>query len=41
MSQEPEQLNFRVTGMMMTFVALVSGALVNLGITGLLSAFGT
>ena len=40
-SQEPEQLNFRVTGMMMTFVALVSGALVNLGITGLLSAFGT
>lgn len=39
-SQEPELFKLRVAGMIMTFVALVSGALINLGLTGLLGAFG-
>ena len=37
-SQEPETFRFRVGGMALTFAALVSGALVNLGIGPLRSA---
>ena len=36
-SQEPELFKLRVAGMILTFTALVSGALINLGIGGLLS----
>ncbi len=34
-SREPELFTFRVAGMILTFIALLSGALINLGVTGL------
>ncbi|MEM8689212.1 MAG: MAPEG family protein [Pseudomonadota bacterium] len=37
-SREPELFKFRVAGMILTFTALVSGALINLGVSGLLTA---
>ena len=36
-SQEPETTRLRVAGMFLTFVALISGALSNLGLSGLVS----
>lgn len=33
--QEPEQVRLRVTGMMLTFVALITGATTNLGLSGI------
>jgi len=40
-SQEPENYRLRVTGMALTFAALITGAMVNLGIPSLVSlAFG-
>ncbi len=36
-SQEPERIKLRVAGMVMTFTALISGALANLGLGGLAS----
>lgn len=36
-SQEPELAKLRVAGMALTFTALISGALSNLGLTGLMS----
>ena len=36
-SQEPEQIRLRVAAMIMTFMALVTGALTNLGLGGILS----
>lgn len=38
LSQDQPRFKLRVTGMVLTFVALVSGALVNLGITDLFGA---
>lgn len=38
LSRDPQLFKFRVTGMILTFLALVSGALVNLGITRLFGA---
>ena len=35
LSQEPEPLRLRVLGMTLTFAALISGALANLGVRGL------
>ncbi|MEM8648068.1 MAG: MAPEG family protein [Pseudomonadota bacterium] len=37
-SQEPELFKLRVAGMILTFTALISGALINLGLSGLLTA---
>ena len=34
-SQEPEQLKLRVTGMALTFTALITGAMTNLGLSGI------
>ena len=36
-SQEPEQVRLRVTGMVLTFVALFLGAMTNLGLSGVAS----
>ncbi len=36
-SQEPEVIRLRVIGMVLTLTALISGALANLGLSGLLS----
>lgn len=36
-SQEPEQIRLRVMAMIMTFIALVTGAMTNLGLGGILS----
>ena len=38
-SQEPEQTGLRVAGMILTFVALLTGALTNLGLSGVASLF--
>ncbi len=36
-SQEPERIKLRVAGMVLTFTALITGALANLGLGGLAS----
>ncbi|MGI9383489.1 MAG: MAPEG family protein [Methyloligellaceae bacterium] len=36
-SREPEQMRLRTLGMALTFTALITGALANLGLTGLVS----